>query len=93
MVAGTPCLTCHRPMRPTRARVSEYPGTVPHEGKGRCGTCRKREVYGQGRELTAARIQTMRADTLAWLRSVGRTPGPDHFTWPDPLTERLDLAA
>jgi hypothetical protein len=82
--ASACCCDCQRLMRPAGTRAGDWPGTVEHVGQGRCYTCRRRHI--QGRDRVAA----MRQAVVAWLKSRGRTPGPDHFDWP---AEDLELAA
>ena len=56
----TECERCHRPMRPSRSTVKQYPHTVVHSGKGLCKLC------ARGRD-TAASL-TLGAEEIAWLQ-------------------------
>lgn len=40
------CIDCKRPMRSSRRRLAECPGTVPSHSHGRCQMCAKRAKSG-----------------------------------------------
>lgn len=44
ITTGTPCLGCQRPLRSSRTRHTDAPGTVQHVGRGRCNTCYQKET-------------------------------------------------
>ena len=54
--APSVCAACKRPMRPSRARAADHPGTVRFEARGMCSGCyRKRHTFdvAEGRPRTA----------------------------------------
>ena len=74
---GAACRCCQKPMRPANTLLAQWPGTVQHVGGGQCYTCRRKA------NQVESTTQAMRNSVASWLRSMGRTVAPDHFTWPD----------
>jgi len=54
------CLDCHRPMRGSRERATEKPGTVPASGRGLCHGCYRR------RKRTNQPLTKQEVDNLAY---------------------------
>lgn len=51
------CVDCEKRLRPKTRPESEFPGSVPHKGKGRCTACYER-----------VRVRTKRVDPIHVLK-------------------------
>lgn len=58
------CIECKRPMRSSRQRLQDFPGTVAHNSKGMCMGCHSREYRQKKKAAVTAPDLTATIDSL-----------------------------